>query len=93
MTFHITEEFVTKYNECEPKEKHKLDQECYKILEKIKVNDINSNFHFSLFLEYQQRKLGQHNAIDDINLQIAWAELSQLVQCNSVVQEGNRIFY
>ena len=34
----ITEEFVTKYNESHSNEKQNLDEQCHKMLEKIKVD-------------------------------------------------------
>jgi hypothetical protein len=39
--------------------------------------------------EKLKTKTLQINDIDDLNLQLVWAELSQLIQCNSPIQEGN----
>lgn len=60
------------------------------------IREIKST-HFYIMIEYKnllylrlilKKKLLNPKPIDDLTTQLCWAELSQLMQCTSPVQEG-----
>lgn len=78
------------YNEANFEKKQKLNQQCLRILEKLKVyiTISLSNIEPIIFKINLKKKLLNPKPIDDLTTQLCWAELSQLMQCTSPVQEG-----
>ncbi len=80
---------MKQYNDANFEKKGKLDFQCLQMFEKIKVkNNIMNKKFKKLYYFLKKKRLIGAEIEDDLSIQLAWAELSQLMQCNSPIQEG-----